>query len=206
MAKAEFPDTSYQGREQRRNEAPPEKKPAQKVTTGTVTTRKKSELKKFAGIFIPEDTSSVKSYILMDVVIPGIKNAIADVVSIMLFGETGRLGGGGKRKNGGGTSYQRFYDDPRDRERRDYSRPKAGYEYDDIFFETRADAELVLEQLEEIISIYGMASVLDLYDSAGVTPPNYNAQNFGWTNIQSARPIRVRDGYILQLPKALPLT
>lgn len=205
MAKAEFPDTSYQGREKRKSESPPEKN-VQKVTTGAVTTKKKSELKKFAGVFIPEDTASVKSYILMDVVIPGIKNAVADVVSIMLFGETGRLGNSGKRRNGGGTSYQRFYDDPRDRERRDYSRPKSGYEYDDIFFETRADAELVLDQLEEIISIYGMASVLDLYDSAGVTPPNYNAQNFGWTDIRNSKPIRVRDGYILQLPKALPLT
>lgn len=205
MAEVKFPDTSYQGREKLKNDPPSEKKTVKKVTTGAVKTRKKSELKRFAGIFVPEDTSSVKSYILMDVIVPGIKNALADVVSIMLFGETGRLSGG-KRRNGGGTSYQRFYDDPRERERRDYSRPKAGYEFDDIFFETRADAELVLDQLEEIISIYGMASVLDLYDSAGVSPPNYNAQNFGWTDIRNAKPIRVRDGYILQLPKALPIT
>lgn len=204
MAKVEFPDTSYQGRETPKSDAPPEKN-VQKVTTGNVTTKKKSELKKFAGVFAPEDTENVKKYILTDVVIPGIKNAIADVVSIMLFGETGRLGSRTKRSGGGGTSYQRFYEDARDRERRDYSRPRAGYEFDDILFETRGDAELVLDQLGELISIYGMASVGDLFDAAGETPPNYNARNYGWKDIRNARAAKVRDGYILILPKAVPL-
>lgn len=195
----EFPDNSHSGREAA---GPPEKK-VDKVVTGTAKTRKKSGAQKFAGAFLPEDVTSVKSYILRDVVVPGIKNAIADVVSIMLFGETGRLGG---RKTGAGSkvSYNRYYDDRRD-DRRDYGRPRApgGFEYDDIVFETRADAELVLDQLEAVINKYGVASVGDLYDLAGITPPRgYTSNKYGWTDIRSAKVARTRDGYILELPRA----
>lgn len=195
----EYPDNSHSGREAA---GPPEKK-VDKVVTGTAKTRKKSGAQKFAGAFLPEDVTSVKSYILRDVVVPGIKNAIADVVSIMLFGETGRLGG---RKPGAGSkvSYNRYYDDRRD-DRRDYGRPRApgGFEYDDIVFETRADAELVLDQLEAVINKYGVASVGDLYDLAGITPPRgYTSNKYGWTDIRSAKVARTRDGYILELPRA----
>lgn len=195
----EYPDNSHSGREAA---APPEKK-VDKVVTGTAKTRKKSGAQKFAGAFLPEDVTSVKSYILRDVVVPGIKNAIADVVSIMLFGETGRLGG---RKTGAGSkvSYNRYYDDRRD-DRRDYGRPRTpgGFEYDDIVFETRADAELVLDQLEAVINKYGVASVGDLYDLAGITPPRgYTSNKYGWTDIRSAKVARTRDGYILELPRA----
>ena len=133
--------------------------------------------------------------------------AIAYVVSIVLFGEAGRIGG---RKNAGSkVSYQRYYDDPRRDDRRNYNqrpRPVAGFEFDDIIFDNRGDADLVLDQLESAIANYGMASVLDLYDLAGLTCQNYMADKYGWTDIQSARVARTRDGYILQLPRAIQIT
>ena len=136
-----------------------------------------------------------------------LKNAIADVVSIVLFGEAGRIG---TRKNAGSkVSYQRYYDDPRGDDRRNYNqrpRPVAGFEFDDIIFDNRGDADLVLDQLESAIANYGMASVLDLYDLAGLTCQNYMADKYGWTDIQSARVARTRDGYILQLPRAIQIT
>lgn len=56
------------------------------------------------------------------------------------------------------------------------------------------------------LKYYGMASVLDLYDLAGLTCQNYMADKYGWTDIQSARVARTRDGYILQLPRAIQIT
>lgn len=194
----EYPNNSHSAREN------PEKKMG-KVVTGTAKTRKKSDAKKLANTFLPDDVTSVKSYILMDVIVPGIKNAIADVVSIMLFGEAGRIGG--KKGNGSKVSYQRYYDDRRD-DRRDYARPRAagGYDFDDIVFESRGDADLVLDQLEAAINQFGLASVADLYDLAGITSPRYTDNKYGWTDIRSARVVRIRDGYILQLPKAVQIT
>lgn len=202
---ADYPDNSHSARERQDSGQPTDRK-LEKVVSGETKTRKKSEVKKFANIFVPEDTENVKSYILMDVIVPGIKNAIADVVSIMLFGEVGRLGRGG-RDRGSKISYQKYYRDDRD-DRRDYGRPRgtAGFEYDDILFESRGDADLVLDQLESAINIYGMASVADLYDLAGVTCRSYTANKYGWTDIRTAKVVRVRDGYILQLPRAVQIT
>jgi hypothetical protein len=200
---AEYPDNSHNGRERQQNSGSPERK-LEKVVSGETKTRKKSEVKKFANIFAPENADSVKSYIVMDVVIPGIKNAIADVVSIMLFGEAGRIGG--RKDKGSRISYQKYYDDRRD-DRRDYGRPKAaaGFEYDDILFETRGDADLVLDGLESAIETYGVASVADLYDLSNITCRSYTANKYGWTDIHTAKVVRVRDGYILQLPRTVQL-
>lgn len=199
-----YPNNSHNARERKQDGTSPPDKKLEKVVSGGTKTRKKSEVKKFANVFVPEDVDNVKGYILMDVIVPGIKNAIADVVSIMLFGEAGRLGG--RRDKGSRSSYQRYYDDRRD-DRRDYGRPRAaaGFEYDDIIFETRGDADLVLDQLESAIANYSLASVADLYDLAGITCRSYTANKYGWTDIRTAKVIRTRDGYILQLPRTVQI-
>lgn len=201
---ADYPDNSHSARERKQDGASPPDKKLDKVVSGETKTRKKSEVKKFANIFVPEDVDNVKSYILMDVIVPGIKNAIADVVSIVLFGEAGRLGG--RREKGSRVSYQKYYDDRRD-DRRDYGRPRAaaGFEFDDIIFESRGDADLVLDQLESAIANYGLASVADLYDLAGITCRSYTANKYGWTDIRTAKVIRLRDGYTLQLPRTVQI-
>ena len=142
---AEYPNNSHSARERTDSTAPGKaEKKLEKVVTGAAKTRKKSEARKFVNIFVPEDGENVKSYIMMDVIIPGIKNAIADVISIVLFGDSGRIGGSRNKRDG--RSRLTYWDDRRD-DRREYGRPRAaaGFEYDDIIFETRGDAELVLD-------------------------------------------------------------
>ena len=63
-----------------RQEAQSEKK-IEAVITGTAKTRKKGEMQKFADVFIAEDANNVKSYILMEVIIPAVKKAISDIVT-----------------------------------------------------------------------------------------------------------------------------
>ncbi len=195
-----YPDNSHSAKEAA-VKSDSEKK-LKKVVSGEAKTRKKSEVKKFANIFVPDDVSSIKEFILKDVIIPGIRNALADATSIILFGETGHISG--KKANGSKVPYQRYYDD-----KREYARPRTsgGFEYDDIIFTTRADAELVLDQLDSAIASYGVVSVLDLYDLAGITCQNgYTAKNYGWTDIRNAKVVRIRDGYILQLPRTVQIT
>lgn len=201
---AEYPNNSHNAREKRPEGSGPPDKKLEKVVSGGTKTRKKSEVKKFANIFVPEDVENVKSYILIDVIVPGIKNAIADCVSIMLFGEAGRLGG--RNSKGSRASYQRYYDDRRD-DRRDYGRPRAvsGFDYDDIIFDTRGDADLVLDQMESAINQYSLVSVADLYDLAGITCRSYTANKYGWTDLRGAKVVRVRDGYILELPRTVQI-
>ena len=65
-------------------------------------------------------------------------------------------------------------------------------------------AEDVLERMDELIATYQVVSVADFYDLVGVSG-NYTDNKYGWTDIRNASVIRVRDGYMIKLPKALPL-
>ena len=64
--------------------------------------------------------------------------------------------------------------------------------------------EEVLSQMDNIIETYRMASVADLFDLVGESC-NFTDQKYGWTNLRNAEVVRVRDGYMIKLPKALPL-
>ena len=73
-----------------------------------------------------------------------------------------------------------------------------------MVLETRGEAEDVLSRMDELIDTYGVVSVADLYDLVGISC-NYTDNKYGWTNLRNAEPVRVRDGYMLKLPKALPI-
>lgn len=171
-------------------------------------TKKKSEVKKFADVFIAEDVTSVKNYIVNDVLIPAAKKAISDIVTngidMILYGEAR---GKDRRSSSGGSrvSYTKYYDRDRDRDR-DYDRNRTRrsvYDYDDIILDTRGEAEDVLNRMDDLIDAYGVVSVADLYDLVGVQG-NYTDNKYGWTNLRNAEVRRTRDGYLLKLPKALP--
>ena len=168
-------------------------------------TKKKSEVKKFADVFIAEDITSVKDYIVNDVLIPAAKKAISDIITngidMILYGEAK---GRDRRRDGGSrVSYTKYYERDRDR---DYDRARTRrsvYDYDDIILDTRGEAEDVLNRMDDLIDAYGMVSVADLYDLVGISG-NYTDNKYGWTNLRNAEVRRTRDGYLLKLPKALP--
>lgn len=188
-----------------RQEQQSEKK-VEAVITGKAKTRKKGEMQKFADVFIAEDANNVKSYILMEVIIPAVKKAISDIVTtgidMILYGEAGR-----SRKNGAASkvSYRNYYEQESGRTRAGSAGRRSSFDYDDVIFDTRGDAEAVLDAMNDIISQYGTVSVSDFYDLARVPNDNYTMNRYGWTNIGGATAVRVRDGYILKLPRAIPL-
>lgn len=195
----EYKSNSHKSKE-RQNEPIPEKK-VEKVISGSAKSKKKSGLQKITNVFVPEDVEDVKSYIFEDIVVPAVKDIILDAVKAVL-GVSGSSRGKGSTASK--VSYRKYYDD---RERRDYSgvtRTRSGYEYDDVIIENRGEAEDVLSRMDELISTYGLVSVADFYDLVGISG-NYTDNKYGWTDIRSASVIRVRDGYMIKLPKALPL-
>lgn len=186
----------------------PDKKKVEKVVSGSVKVKKKNGVTKFADNFISEDIHNVKSYIITDVLIPSVKRAISEMVTngidMILYGSTG---GRSKRSSADRVSYRNYYDRRDDDRYRDRDRDRvrtSAYSFDDIVLDSRGEAEEVLARMDELIDQYGIVSVADLYDLVGVTG-NYTDNKYGWTNIRNAEPIRVRDGYMLRLPKALPI-
>lgn len=185
------------------------KKKVDKVISGSVKTKKKSSLSKFADTFIEEDKDTVVGYLLSEVLIPSFKKMVSDTIKTgidkMLYGDAEV-----SRSNSPASkiSYSKYYNDKSSYSRSSSTTPVANrrdtYEYNNIVLETRGDAEVVLMGMDDIIAKYEIVSVADLYDLVGIAG-SYTDYKYGWTDIRSARIERVRDGYVIRMPKALPL-
>ena len=182
-----------------------EKKKIEPVVKSGAKLRKKNELQKVAGSIISEDAKSVKSYILMDVLVPAIKDAIEDIVTngirMLLRGDTSARRSG---PSGGIShiSYNKAYD------RRDLSsldRPRGVMDFDDLILPTRYEAEEVLRSLDDLIETYRIVSVADMYEAAGIRDFEYTARNYGWKDIRRAEVVHVRNGYWLKMPNVSPI-
>lgn len=175
-----------------------EEKKIEKVVTGSVKKKKKNKVTKLTSVFLPEDVTSVKDYILQDALIPAVKKFITDSVDMILYGETGSK----KKRSSSFVSYRDFSDK---RERKGYNdyKSRTMFDYDDIFLESRKDAENVLKQMHDIINDYGILSVADMFDLVG-EPANYTMNKYGWHNIDNAEIVHTREGYKIKMPRALP--
>lgn len=197
---AEYKSNSYRSREAQAKER---EKKVEKVVTGKVITKKKSGFRKFAEEFISEDAKNVKSYVFGEVLIPAIKKAISDIVTdgidMILYGESRR---GGKRSTVDRVSYRSYSDYSRPRDARPVS--SARYSYDDIILDSRGEAEEVLARMDELMDTYGLVRVADLYDLVGISG-DYTDNKYGWTSLRSAEVVRVREGYTIKMPRAIPI-
>lgn len=199
----EYKSNSHRSKEGK-TEALTDRKKVEKVVHGRVRTKPKSGVSKITDVFISEDAANVKSYIVMDVLVPAVKKAISDIVrdgiDMILYGESR----GRKSSSASGYVSYRDYSRSDDRDRFRDSRSRSIYAHDDIILDSRGEAEEVLTRMDELIDTYGNVSVADLYDLVGKSS-EYTDNKYGWMNIRNAEPIRVRDGYMLKLPKALPI-
>ena len=202
-----LPDNSHKGRAEKKEAAElkkTEEKRAEKVAHGKVK-KKENGMRKLTDIFISEDVSNVKDYIIFDVVVPALKKAVYDLIvgtiDMSLYGGRGNA----NRPKADKVSYRDYNDiSRRDSRSGDRTRTASGYSYDDIVLETRGEAETVLSRMDEIMEEYNIVRVADLYDLVGVTG-DYTDNNYGWTNIRNAKIVRVRDGYKIDMPRALPI-
>lgn len=179
-----------------------EKKKIEKVVKGGAKTRKNG-VRKLTQTFISEDAKNIKSYMLNDVIVPTIKKAL--VTSLDMFLNGGRSNYDSHARSSK-VSYRKYYDDPRDsRPSSDSGRPRSRFDYDDIEFDHRADAEAVLEQMIDALEEYKVVTVQDMYDMAELTAP-FTSNKFGWTNLSSAYVTSIiGGGYVIKLPKAMPI-
>lgn len=213
-----FPSNSKTIRKETQQSNPEDRK-LEKVIKGTVKKQKRGFGKRLAELFIEDDTKTVGSYIFYDVLIPAAKTMVCDIIGWggfaerLLFSDRRGVRGGGRRGEVGRasyTSYGSYYRqgdrDSRDRDRgRDISRAgRARHDFDEIVLETRGEAEEVLSHLVDLTLDYQQATVADLYDLVGIQS-SYTDNKYGWTDLRSAGVTRVRDGYLINLPRTILL-
>lgn len=205
----DYQSNSHKSKEQQSQEMDQHR--AKSVVTGTTIVRKKSVGDKIRDTFIAEDLVKVKDYVVTDVIVPNIKKAIDDIVSngihMVLYGSgTGSRSSSSNRIHTSSSSPRISYKDYYDGR----TSPSAVgsrtnfYNFDDVVFDTRGDAELVLDQLVDMLSSYGVVTVQDYYDSCGVTS-DYTTCDYGWRTLKTASIARVPEGYIIRMPRAIDI-
>lgn len=224
----DYPSNSSKSKEKKKEEVEEkEKRVIRKANTGKVIQRKKSIGTKFKEAFIGDESRSIGEYIIYDVLVFAAKGLVSDIVDglgdsvrMSLFGDRrGRrssnlLGDIGRKIN---TDYNRSFGNSVYRStrdigagndyRRDISRTsRARHDFGEIVLETRGDAEEVLLLMTELITKYGQATVADLYDILDLTiPGDPTGDRYGWTDLRGVTPRRVREGYLLGLPRTVLL-
>jgi hypothetical protein len=185
---------------------PVEEKIVEKVIVGEVKLRKKGWRDKLGGAFISEDSGTVGSFVLMEVLVPAAKNMIADsvkeAIDRIFYGDSRPRSPSSRSSH---INYNNRYID-RPVVNRELSRKaRASHDFNDIIFDSRSEAEDVLDRLRDLINQYDVASVNDLYDLVGLTG-EFTDDKWGWSDLRSASVRAIRGGYLLNLPRTQPIT
>jgi hypothetical protein len=209
MSESEFPpnsETSKKGAPSGKNIRP--------VVSGGAVRRKKSLRKQFSDTFFAGNFRSSANYVVLDILLPEVKNLVLEVVSggveKLIFGDSRRRRGSTPPTSGptGYVSYNRYSSTMSPRQSgpsRALSRQaRSQHQFDDIVLDERAEAEQVIDQLFDLVSKYGSATVADLYELVGLAS-THTDHKWGWEELMGAGVSRVRGGYLLDLPDPEPL-
>lgn len=204
MAEVEkYPSNSYSNRMEKKP-----KKEIKPVVKNEVRIQKKGLGEKFSETFLQADIQSVKNSVIFDILIPAAKDMLSDMtkglVDGLLYGD--RRGSRTYRDRGSSRVYRKYddcYDEqPRRKRREDDDPPFASSRsiVDNLIFKTRGEAEEVLSNAIDYIEEYDSISVKDLYAYAN-KKSDFTKEKYGWYDLSSASVERIREGYLLKLPK-----
>lgn len=196
---------------------------AEKAIEGTASVKKKSLGSKFKGIFTGVSPKEVFDDVVDKAIIPGIKGMLLDAGERALdrwFG--GGVGNTPTRAaartmvtNVAHVAYNKISTpntipgrpiDPRPPVMMS-RRGQAMFDFEELEFETRQDASVILSLMYDALRDYGSVSVAEFYAWADVQG-NFTDRNWGWRDLSGTGPTRnSRTGkFTLNLPDPIPLT
>lgn len=172
---------------------------------------KKTFGRKFLDKMLSNDPIGVSERVKNEVIWPGLKdlgyNILMSAISMAFWGE---VRGNYSRNGGRGGTRSDRYTDYSGYSRND-SRPRVpdrrntpSYDYGEIIFATRRDAEEALDHLIWCINKYNQAAVADLNEKAELSS-KYTDRYYGWYDLRNAAVIGTSEGWILDLPPCEPL-
>lgn len=183
--------------------------------TANAKVRNNATSKKLTEAFLAEDVSNAKSYIFWDVLVPNIKDVFGQTLHSAIDAILGTRRGSsyGRSSYGSGysshTNYSKISSTSRERE---IDRSYNTYTFDDIELDDSGVANLILDELNDIIDEYGSCSVNDYFETVRQYVRNLridmNPQdvNYGWTSLRSAQVMRAGRGmYYIKFPRVRPL-
>lgn len=208
--------TDYQGpgKDKGKKETPPKEK-IEPVVTSEVVQKKKGVGRRMKDIFFGGDFKSAARYVAADVLLPALRDMVVNTgtkaIERVVYGEARS-----QRRNPELRSYVQ-YNNPFSRGPAQYShlpdqvrhypggfRPSSR-DSTQLVIVNRAEAEMVVERMGDILDKYGVVSVADMRELAGLptTPMDYK---FGWESLSGTEVRQVREGYLIDVPQPEPLS
>ena len=199
-------------------------KPKESEIKGRVYAKEPTFKEKLRRSFVKEDLKSVRDYIVFDILIPGIKKSVFDMVT----GALGQTLGIQLPKSYSSSVFVNNSNNRASSVYRDYTavasrtRDPIHYhntvEYDrhrvrDIIFESNEEALSILELMTDICDTNHRVSIFTFYDKAGIREGNpYTNRNWGWRNLNGVCVVPVESdqfesgiGYVIDFPDARPI-
>lgn len=206
----EFPSNARSRREPPREA---EKPRVERIVTSPVTRRKKGFGRRMVESFVGGEPRSVGSFVMLDVLLPAMRDMIADgftqMIEGVVYGESRSVGRrtGSRFSSGamGRTNYHRmstsrFDNRPDPRAPAMSQRGRAMHDFEDLVFPRLVEAQEILDRLFGIIQEFEFATIRDLYEMVG-EKASHTDEKYGWSDISTARIERIREGYVLNLPR-----
>jgi hypothetical protein len=189
-------------------------KKVEQVTSAKVVRRRRPLGKTFKETFINGSARMAVEYMVAEVVIPGIQDAMIEAfqggVERLIRGESrGRRGAPTPPSAYGRVNYGAQFQSqtmPHAQPPRGISRGgKARHDFGELVLQSRHEADDVLSNLFDIINKYETVTVADMYALCGIEPTHVDYK-WGWTSLEGAQIGRPRGGgYRLDLPAPSPL-
>ena len=179
------------------NNALAEKPKAQKIVSGQAKLKKKG----FFDFLVSEDASSVKSYLLSDVLVPNIKRLIQELVT---SGINQLLYGNDYKPSKSSTSTSRVSYNNFSNQTVNQPKRLKGNDIIEIEVDTYTDSQNVIYQLQALVDQYNQATIADLYDLVGIDG-DFTDNNYGWKDLTRVSVIPYGRKFIIRMPRFIAL-
>lgn len=204
----DFPGNSQKGRARPTVPIPEERPKVERITEATQ--KKRGLGRKFKETIILGSTRDTVDYMIVDIVVPAIKDTIVDA----LQGGVERLFNGDSVRHRRSSTPSAYSAVPRVNYQGMSSSPttqpaprmlsrrsRTMHDFGEIIIDSRREAEEVRDQMYEILSRLGVVHVADLYEMTNIRSSHVD-QKWGWTSLQGTKLVRTRDGrFLLDLPE-----
>lgn len=167
--------------------------------------------KVFVGIK-PASGQTMKSFIFDEIVTPLIQRAVVEgVTGAINYLVKGDAYADRKNNSSFGKSYINYNGISSGKSNVNgsqyvYSGKNSGMEIENVWFESRVDAQRVLDEMQNVIANYDILTVNGFYDIIGRTniidPSN---EKFGWSDLRNAYITASRGGWVIHLPHPMPI-
>lgn len=180
------------------------------ISKDKLVKQKKSLLQRlFPDFFdIKRNKGEIKDYLIKDIIVPGIKNGILDMLYLIFFNERRRSSKyNDYTSKFRGTSivynnreYNKSYNNNEKKEKNKYDSDDS-VDYRNIIVDDRMVADSIVAKMHSIIDDCGAVSVADLLSIVDLTS-NYIDNDWGWKHTEEIGVKRVSGGFLIDVTDA----